>query len=344
MSGGALVTRGGGVYVHDFQAVYGIRMADRHGSRVGLTRPVLLPIRYQFRAAAGEVQPGELPRQRQDRRVVGARRRDLVFEFADEVEPPPPPERDPPSGLRGRPGDALEPARPPAAPRVGQVLGLVARPEVGPPVVQPVAVAVVDPRNPREEVVHPHRPAADLRPGVPPVLAPLVVTGGVPFVAADERQVGVVDVGHAALCEFELHPPTLARSGVTFNKCFSWLSRGPRPSSSPERPFGAPFRSVRTASGVGASVVRPLRKVLKQISYARRAAGMLEQIQGLFNEALFKESTALHAAAEPYVREASEGIFPPLSVLDVLWRAGLRKGFEGFGSILRLVGEGRAGP
>jgi hypothetical protein len=70
---------------------------------------------------------------------------------------------------------------------------------------------------------------------------------------------------------------------------------------------------------------------------------VLEQIQGIFNEALYKETVALHAAAGSYVRKATEGFAFPRPLSDVLWRSGLRKGHDTLGTVLHLVDEKKAG-
>ena len=72
-----------------------------------------------------------------------------------------------------------------------------------------------------DEIVHPQRslrsPYSDAR-GCVPEAAGFQLR--VPGVAGDQRPVFGVDEGDLALCERNLHPPTLAHPDETFNKCF----------------------------------------------------------------------------------------------------------------------------
>jgi hypothetical protein len=70
---------------------------------------------------------------------------------------------------------------------------------------------------------------------------------------------------------------------------------------------------------------------------------VVEQIQGIFNEAMFQEIAALHAAAGLYVRQVSEGFIFPRPLRDLIWRSALRKGHDTLGTILHLVEHKKAG-
>jgi hypothetical protein len=70
---------------------------------------------------------------------------------------------------------------------------------------------------------------------------------------------------------------------------------------------------------------------------------VLEQVQGLFNEILYKQCAAVQEAAGPYVRRVSEGFAFPRPLIDLVWRSSLRKDYEIFGTILDLVKAQKSG-